>query len=152
MFAFRFVIAKLHDLQYNLSKIVWRRGKEFVDLSSWCHLYSKLSILCFALNRVETKTCLKTSFKPTNQNIKQFMSNKFTHGCSLGENAWYFLVEGLFMISLAKSRTLLWKNPKKLGKKQGSVRYFSYRVKRSWVFFLVVYGVSWNFQPRRYVG
>ena len=31
----------------------------------------------FDVNHVETRTCLKTSFKPTNQNLKQFRGNKF---------------------------------------------------------------------------
>ena len=35
-----------------------------------------LNFICFiAVSRVETRTCLTTSFKPTNQNFNQFISN-----------------------------------------------------------------------------
>ena len=81
MFAFGFMIAKLHDLPYIFYLKMYEENNEelYANLSSLCNIciYFKMFICFITVNRVETRTCLTTSFKPTNQNFNQFLSNKF---------------------------------------------------------------------------
>ena len=65
MFALGFVIAKFHDLPCNPFLKMYEGIKNVTNLSS---------LFIYAVNRDDIRTCLKNSFKPTNQNHRRYMA------------------------------------------------------------------------------